>query len=615
MMSFLRHLSVCGSVMALAMATQGHAQTTDAAEDAAQADAPAAASSEDTAIVVTGSRLVTDGYRAPTPVTVVGTQELKDTAPNLTEALRQLPQLTGSTGPSTPSFTPTGSGPSTSSTANLRNLGVTRTLVLLDGRRPPASGVTGTADTSLFPLELVKRVDIVTGGASAAYGSDAVAGVVNFVLDTQFRGVSAEVSSGISGHGDGNALNAQVAAGFGFAGDRGSLIVSGAIGRQDPVDGYDRAWAQEYWATIPNPLYGQAGEPRLLLRDNVNLSASTFGGLIITRGALFDTQFDANGNPIPYQHGTLNTGTLEVGGQGAHYPATLVSDVDNYRLFAHANFDFSDSFSVFAEGYYGHSKSVYPNLMPFNMAGTSYVIQADNAFLPASVRQTMLANGITSFQLSKIDSAWGRNIISTTSDTFNITAGFKAEIGNFTLDGYYSHGETRFDMNTYNQRIVANGRAAADAVYDTVSGQIVCRSTLTNPGNGCVPWNPFGTQDYTAAQRAYIGGQGYAESVAKQDVAALTLRGTLFSNWAGDVALAVGGEYRSQSGTIAVDAISQAVGFAVSNPQPSGGKYNVKEAFAEILFPLFRGDNFLRTVDFNGAIRRTDYSTSGGVTT
>lgn len=610
MVRSLRYLSMCSSVAALVVSAQAQAQS-----DAGAASAQAEGAQGDSTIVVTGSRLVTDGYRAPTPVTVVGSQELKDISPNLNEALRQLPQLTGSTGPSTPSFTPTGSGPTTSSTANLRNLGITRTLVLLDGRRPPASGVTGTADTSLFPLELVKRVDIVTGGASAAYGSDAVAGVVNFILDTGFRGVSAEVSSGISSRGDGNALNAQLAAGIGFAGDRGSLILSGAIGRQDPIDGTDRAWAQQYWATIPNPLFGQPGEPRLLLRSNVNLSASTFGGIVVTRGPLFDTQFDANGQPTSYRHGTLNTGTLEVGGEGAHYPATLVSDVENHRAFAHLSFDVSDSTTLFAEGYYGHAKVVYPNLLPFNLASGGYVIRSDNAFLPDSVRQTMLENDMDSFVLSKVDQAWGQNIISTTSDTFNVTAGFKSEFGDFTLDGYYSHGETRFNQHALNNRIAANARAAADAVVDMESGNIVCRSTLTNPNNGCAPWNPFGTQPYSAAQRAYIGGEGYANSIARQDVAALTLRGKLFSNWAGDVAVAVGGEYRSQSGKITVDPISQAVGFVATNAQPSGGKYNVKEAFAEILFPLLRGDNFLRSVDFNGAIRRTDYSTSGGVTT
>ncbi len=229
-------------------ASAGQSQT-EALDAPAQAPRPSS-SSTDGDIIVTGSRVVSNGYQAPTPITVVGSEELKNSAPNIADALRQLPQLTGSTGPSTPSFTPGGSVSSTSSTANLRNLGITRTLVLLDGRRPPASGVTGTADIAMFPQQLIKRVDIVTGGASAAYGSDAVAGVVNFVLDTRFRGVMAEVRNGISTHGDGRTWNAEASAGFGFADDRGSLIVSGSIGGQDPVDGPARDWANRGWGTV-----------------------------------------------------------------------------------------------------------------------------------------------------------------------------------------------------------------------------------------------------------------------------------------------------------------------------------------------------------------------------
>jgi len=578
-------------------------------------DGRASPSSVDGDIIVTGSRVVTNGYQAPTPVTVLGTEELKNTAPSITEALRQLPQLTGSSSPSTPSFTPSGTGSSTSDTANLRNLGATRTLVLLDGRRPPASGVTGTADISLFPLPLIKRVDIVTGGASAAYGSDAVAGVVNFILDTKFRGVAGEVRNGISDEGDGHSYNAQAALGLGFAGDRGSLILSGSIGGQQPVDGTERAWAQRYFATIPNPLYGQAGEPQLLLRENVNLSAATFGGIIITPGVLRDIQFDASGNPTNYQHGTLNTGSLEVGGQGAHYPATLVADVKSRSMFAHGDFAVTDAFSVFAEGSYGYSETVFPNLYPYDLASNAYVIRQDNAYLPASIRETMQANGIASVQLAKVDQSFGQNIINNVSKTLNLTAGFNAKLGRFSIDGYFEHGESRYNLITTNQRITANAKLAADAVIDPATGQIVCRSTLTNPTNGCVPWSPFGSQALTAEQRAYQQGSGFARSLAKQNVAALTARGNLFPIWAGEVSAAIGAEYREQKGNIVVDPVSQAVGFSATNPQPSGGGYNVKEVFGEVLVPLLRTEGFLRSLDLNGAVRRTVYSTSGGVTT
>ncbi len=603
--------------------TPGQSQT-DALDPVSKAPAPAA-SSTDGDIVVTGSRVVSNGYQAPTPITVVGSEDLKNSAPNITEALRQLPQLTGSTGPSTPSFTPGGSVSSTSSTANLRNLGITRTLVLLDGRRPPASGVTGTADIAMFPQQLIKRVDIVTGGASAAYGSDAVAGVVNFVLDTKFRGVMGEVRNGISTRGDGHSWAAEASAGFGFADDRGSVILSGSINEQDPIDGSARDWAQRGWATIPNPNYTTTnGQPQLLFREDVNLASATYGGIItgarrgstrVGAGSLRDIQFGPTGGQSLYQHGQFFTGTVEVGGEGPRYPAAVVSDVNAKTAFGHAEFDFSNNFSVFAEGAYGYSKTFYPLLMPYFIGSGGLVIQQDNAFLPDNIRQTMVANGFTSIELGKLDGSWGQNIVTNTTKTLNLTTGFKAKFGGFSVDGYYEHGESRFLLETDNQRVLANTRQAADAVVNPATGQIVCRSTLTNPTNGCVPWNPFGTAAFTPEQRAYQGGSGFARSIAKQDVVALTVRGNLFSTWAGDVAAAVGAEYRDMSGNIEVDPISSVIGFGATNPQASGGGYNVKEAFGEILVPLFRGNDFLKSIDFNGAVRRTDYSTSGGVTT
>ncbi len=566
-------------------------------------------------IVVTGSRVVTNGYQAPTPVTVVGAEDLKNISPNLSDALRQLPQLTGSNGASTPSFSPSAAGPTTSDTANLRNLGVTRTLVLLDGRRPPASGVTGMADMSLFPMQLVKRVDIVTGGASAAYGSDAVSGVVNFVLDTGFRGGSFDVRSGISDYGDAFSYGAQGSFGTGFAQDRGSFLISANYSGSDMVDGFDRPYATRYWAAVPNPNVNVAGQPQRLLREGANLSAATFGGLIITNGALRDIQFDATGNPISYVHGTLNTGTVEIGGQGAHYPQILAAETRQRSVFSHANYEINDRLSVFAEASYGRGVTAYPNLAPYYLTTGAFTVRQDNAFLPTTVRDAMVANGLQSVQVAKIDLTWGRQVVTSTAETLNLVTGFKADLGRFNLDGYYSHGETDLSIIQSNNRVTARARNAADAVYS--NGRIVCRSTLTNPNDGCVPWNPMGTQPLTAEQRAYQAGPGQSEaySTAKQDVVALNLRGDLFQNWAGTVAGAVGLEYRDLSGSIQTDAIAQSIGWANGNIQPSSGGYSVKEAFAEVAVPLFRSDAFLRSFDLNAAIRRTDYSTSGGVTT
>src|SRR5690606_39010172 len=163
-------------------------------------------------VVVTGSRVITNGFQAPTPVTVVSSEELNMAAPtSLVDSLNQLPQFRGSMQPQTTGVGTTGNVGQSFITP--RNLGPTRTLILLDGKRLVPSGTDGVFDVSLLPESLVQRVEIVTGGASAAYGSDAVSGVVNYVLDKNFTGVRSTVQGGLSERGD--AGNARVSLGAG----------------------------------------------------------------------------------------------------------------------------------------------------------------------------------------------------------------------------------------------------------------------------------------------------------------------------------------------------------------------------------------------------------------
>lgn len=564
-------------------------------------------------IVVTGSRLVANGERAPTPVTVVSSQQLRDVSPSITEAVRQLPQLTGSSSPSTATLT-IGGGPSTLDSPNLRNLGANRTLTLLDGRRPPVSGGSGTVDTSVFPQLLIKRVDIVTGGASATYGSDAVSGVVNYIVDTSFKGLAAEVRGGLSTHGDAESMNAQLAGGTSFADDKGRIVFNANLGGQNGLFGDERSYNQRGIATVPNPLFGQPGQPQLLLQENVTLAGATFGGKIITP-ALANIQFDGSGNPVAYTGGTINTGTLQVGGDGARYAPTLVAKSRQWSAYGHAEYDLSPAVTVFVEGSYGYANTQYPNLYPFNLATGAYVIRRDNAFLPTSVAAAMDSAGLASFQLGKIDLNYGRNITRNRSETLNGVAGFRAKLpGSWALDGYYSYGESDLTYGARNNRIQAPSRLASDAVR-RADGTIVCRSTLTAPANGCVPINPFGTQPLTDEQRAYVIGVSQAESVTRQHVVSGTLRGEPFSLWAGPLGLAIGAEYRSLSLRQVADPIGQANGFTAANLKSSAGKFDVKEVFAEVQVPLLRDVPLAQSVDFNGAIRRTDYSTSGAVTT
>ena len=563
-------------------------------------------------IIVTGSRAITNGEQAPTPVTVLSSAQLKDAAPNLNEALRQLPQLTASGSPATPNPT-IGGGPSTQNTPNLRNLGANRTLTLLNGRRPAIFGGSGLVDAGVFPQSLVKRVDIVTGGASSAYGSDAIAGVVNYIIDTDYQGLTAEARQSLSTYGDAAARAFEIAGGANL-GSRGHIVASVNYNSQDLLQGEKRDYARAGWSTMPNPNSGQPGEPDLLFRENVTITTATFGGRIITPG-LNNIQFDAAGNPIPYTPGSLVSGALQVGGDGARYAQPLSADVKNVSGYAHAKYEIFDGVEIFAEGSYGHAKSRSPNLYFFNLGGNAYRIQRDNAYLPDSIAQLMDENGLTSIQLGKLDRNYGRNVTFFESDTYSISTGLNAKLwGNWELDVYGTHSVSKTRYGAENSRYQARSRLATDAVFGP-DGTIVCRSTLMDPDNGCVPTDPFGEIPLSEAQRGYLTGTSIARATTKQDVAAASMHGTLLEGWAGPISAALGAEYRKVSLDQVADPTGMSFGWSAGNLSSSAGSYNVKEVFGEVQVPLLNDVPLARDLSLNAAIRRTNYSTSGSVTT
>ncbi|MEP7247907.1 MAG: TonB-dependent receptor plug domain-containing protein, partial [Gammaproteobacteria bacterium] len=242
-------------------------------------DAPGAAAAKMEEIHVTGSRILRDGMTTPTPVTALSMSDLHVMAPTtLGAAVTQLPQFINS---AVPEGAPASgwTGASGASILNLRGVGQSRTLVLLDGRRVVASTRKGTLDVNLLPDSLVKSVEVVTGGASAAYGSDAVSGVVNFILDSQFTGFKSQLQGGVTEIGDNRNYTVSLAGGVPL-GERAHLIGSVDYYHADAIeDARSRDW-QQSWGVIPNPLAAQAGRPARLTRPNVRSRQFTEGGLI-----------------------------------------------------------------------------------------------------------------------------------------------------------------------------------------------------------------------------------------------------------------------------------------------------------------------------------------------
>ncbi|MCA0202176.1 MAG: TonB-dependent receptor plug domain-containing protein, partial [Proteobacteria bacterium] len=346
-------------------------------------------------IIVTGSRIVRDGYEAPTPVTVMSAEQMQTfSQPNVADFVNTMPVFAGSNSPST-SQSSVSAGTAGVNTLNLRNAGAERTLVLFDGQRSVGSTVTGLVDVNNFPQALIQRVDIVTGGASSAYGSDAVAGVVNFILNREFTGLKGEASGGLTTYGDNANWKVSLTGGTPFASGRGHALLSTEITHKDGIfDLSKRDWNSTGYGTIQNPAYGTgAGQstsvPERLVLTSVGGAQWAQGGLI-TGGPLKGIAFGPGTVPYNYTYGDLVAGQNMRGGEWRaseqrQYRGNSIDSRQNFRsIFGRASYEFSEAFEVFVQGSYNYA-NVYTRCCPqFNPANIT--LRSDYAFFPADIQ-------------------------------------------------------------------------------------------------------------------------------------------------------------------------------------------------------------------------------------
>lgn len=598
----LKAILLSASVMYVGSAATA-ATAQNVSEEASDADA------EDSVILVTGSRIASDGFNAPTPVTALDSQQLVETAPStIADSLRSLPSLTNTTGPQRNSGTTNGG----QSFLNLRSLGSNRTLTLLDGRRFPVSALTGSADVNLIPSALIQRVEIVTGGASAAYGSDAVAGVVNFILDRNFDGVRLDAHFGITEHGDNEEYKLTGAFGTGFADGRGRVIVAGEYFDTEGVEPINRDWSSMGNFFINGP----AGGPTRITASNV-LTVGTFGGMILNgnggsaaaNAAIGGIQFLPDGTQAPDDFGSYRSGSQQIGGDGVNSELyqSIARPLSRQNIFGRVDFELSPALTVYAEGQYGQSETTYANGTNRNQIGNPLTIQQDNAFLPENIRQQMIATGVTS--LTYLRHSRDRGLVNTLNDasTYRFVAGLEGDISGWSWDVYYQYGRSEQDNTIRNMMIVPRMNQAVDAVL--VNGQIVCR----DQSNGCVPFNVFGEDAPSDAALDWTRGTSSSVSTLKLDTFAANISGDLFDGWAGPISVAAGAEHRREVANVTADALSSSFAFIFGNPQPWSGKTSVTEGYVEANVPLLSDVPGARELDLNGAVRLTDYSTSGSI--
>lgn len=632
-------------------AAQGPQAT--APQDAA---APAGGGGVETleAITVTGSRIArVDGYEAPTPVSVLGAEDLNKMATTtIADSVNRLPAFANSQTPRNRSSN-ISSGTAGVNVLNLRGLGGNRTLVLQDGKRMVGSslGTGGNAsavDVNSIPSGLVQRVEVVTGGASAVYGSDALAGVVNFILDKDFTGVKGNVDYGMTEAGDGENYKVSITAGTPWADSRGHLLFSAEYADDKGIIGNDRAWADDSFQMMNNPAWVGAGgdktQPELITVHQAGVANGTRGGLLLNCQALNGagtgyanlvggcplrgTQFVQGGQAIPFQFGDILNGPTMSGGDWeasrVDRSTTIALPLSRRSLFGRASFDITDTTTTFVELQYSkthsHNKQVVPNL---NNGGL--FIYSGNPFIPASVQAAMDAAGADRIELGTFNG--DMQMLQGINDR-ELKRGVLGFEGNFDMfgkewnwDASYAHSEQGVESWTPGNRINANYNAAINAMVDPGgTGQIVCgpRDPVTfavTVDPNCRPYNPMGLGVNSPQVIDYISGMGHSDLTLKQKVVAAGVSGEPIENWAGPVSIAFGAEYREESVGGEASPLDEVNAFFAGNYHATEGKYNVKESFLETVVPLLSDVPGAEALDFNGAVRWTDYSTSGEVTT
>jgi len=634
----LGFMTTASTVAMLAASFSAHAQTA-----AQQAQTDAVAVDE---ITVTGTRVVRDGYEAPTPVTVIGVEQI-EAAPmqHLSDFVMRLPAFAGAQS-TTSGGNEISTGRQSQNNLNLRGLDSFRTLVLLDGNRFVSGDVNGSVNASDLPTPLISRVDVVTGGASAAYGSDAVAGVVNFVLDREFTGIKGEVQGGITARGDDPNYKVSLTAGTPFAGGRGHILFSGEHAWNKGIFGAGENRA-EFWGydtnhIIENPAWNTTtgrANPRFLVRSQVGSILATPGGIITSAGPLKGVIFDKTGRAAgQYNYGSLTNAQFTVGGDwkmsdATFYNQTLSNHVSRQAYFGRVSYDLTDNITAYSNFIYTYSYGYARSKLDDQLGNLN--IRVDNPYLDPSIAARMTAAGLTQFTMGSflLDVPY----IQTDNyrELWTYQGGLEGSLAAFNTDWEWKvHGQYGLTRGDLSGRVLDLGRlrglgqTAANPITNALdsvrlaNGQIVCRGNAdpTIPDDPlCVPFNPFGYGVNSQAAIDYVKGRAQLYQRNTQSFFASSITGEPFDTWAGPVSVATGFEWRKEAvspGNIAgycPKCLTSS--YTAGNYKGTLGSYTVAEGFLETVVPLAKDEDWARMFDLNGAVRLTDYSTSGFVVT
>lgn len=559
------------------------------------------------------------------PVTVVDSAQLQyDAAQNISDTLNELPQVgLGQTRTNT-NFLTSGTG---IATVNLRGLGSSRTLVLVNGRRF-IGGFAGDSavDLNNIPTDFVERVEVVTGGSSAVYGSDAVAGVVNFILKDNFEGIRVRAQTTITDEGDNPRQLASITAGTKFgADDRGNILLNFSYDNDGGLFSRNRARsAQDCAGLVCGPAayssYSAQGRFQLVGERVDELGPYIDAANAFRGGSLFS--FD-NANNL-------------ISGAGAGYNRNndryIAVPLQRYLASGIANYDLTKGVELFAEVTYARVSAV-SSLEPYALDTTDIYsgdvgdggIPITNAFIPTAVQAAILAansdadpdNDVSAIQFRRRQNGIFDRSNTVRRDTWRVAVGARGDIGEkLRYEASYVYGH----LNDYNASEDIDNqryRQALDSIRvgagNVVGTDIVCRDAAARAA-GCIPINLFGFNSADPRAAAYVQAvvPKSEEITNEQHVFNASISGTPISLWAGDIGFALGVEYRKEKVVDDLDILTNTGGNSGNLTPDLVGEQDVKEVFGELNIPLIR-DSFIPYAGLIGAARYSDYNTIGNV--
>lgn len=572
-------------------------------------------------IIVTGSRVSRSGFDTPQPVTAIDAEQIQSLGlVNVGDIARTMPQ-------NTPFFSETNVGVGNfnvgAQLANLRGLNPffgTRTLTLVDTKRVVPNSEGSAVDLTLIPSMLVERMEVVTGGASAAYGSDAIAGVVNVILNKDLEGFRAQVDFGQTTESDGDDTHVSVGYGtaFGESG-RGHFLIGAELQEQDGIGACsrERDWCAESWAVHTNDDFATGnGLPNFVVAPDSKLPP-TETGLFTPFGGV-QQQFTADGQDLmPFDPGQFSGFFTRLGGDGnlsSYEFSNVRPDIERQSIMGRISYDISDSLSWFGELASASSDSISD---PANgaLGPIAALIAPDNAFLSPALQAAAPFGGTFSRNyMPNLFSA--RN--TTENDTLRFVTGVEGDFGDrWSWDAYFQYGE-----NENHQRLHRNMVGsflfflpttynflgwALDAVDDG-SGNIVCRATVAGDpafdplAEGCVPLDLFGADAPDPAAIDYVYRTLKEDTEYEQNVVGANFRADLADGWAGTIRGAFGAEFRQDEYLATHDLANQPWydDYLLSWGQDRGGEIEVMEVYAEVDVPM------AESFQTNFAVRSTD---------